>query len=799
MCSRNWTRGLGDFLSLPGYRPCVPARVAAKTHDRERPMQQVSSAAEPAPDTEKPLAQQPQPSPPVGTESRARLFTRALFLLGSLVCLLSLAAPWARAGLWDPAEVRIADLARRSAIHLFGGESLKLSGAADLIPTVEEVARGEMPVLSIALSLRLFGNAVWAFRLPLLLWAILGLVALYTLCKRLADRETAWLAALVLITSPLYFVQARTGLGDIATMASVAVAFTALHLSWADATLSRGLRLAVALLGVIACVGGFFARGAWLGLAVPGLAAGGSWALLRVKGKLSQVDAYGAAALLLGLGGLAAGVYGFSVAEANRYSYALGSAVVTIKKLPTHDAILAQIGHGFFPWSALLPMALGAALVGAGKLSRERFALGVGLFLALVLAGLGHAVLLPRVGNIPFVAPFALAGLCALGLREVDRKAAGSPAIIAVTAALLVLLLEDFTNSPDKAFVAFAVDAPAFPEALVKHTKRVYQVVAGLGVVGCAVLGLERVSWFGPFVLRLMRAVHLTRSRWVAGPLIAGGLVLSWGFYPALAEQLSPAGVYQTYHREARPNEPLGVVGQAATQGSAFYAQGPVKALDSLRGAIDWLNAPNERRWLILKRKDLATANSLFRAGAQRGNLPIVDAASSEILLASNQLGGKTNTNPLQSIVLDAEPQPARPLVGRFGSDLELLGWEIREEGGSRPVAQVSRGARHEFRIFYKVLRRINTPWKTFIHIDGTDKNSNKRLNGDHDTTPAYPLKEWQVGDFIVDSHTFQADSEFPRGTYDVYFGLFNGAQRLTVSAGPQQDNRVIGGQVRFE
>jgi len=67
-----------------------------------------------------------------------------------------------------------------------------------------------------------------------------------------------------------------------------------------------------------------------------------------------------------------------------------------------------------------------------------------------------------------------------------------------------------------------------------------------------------------------------------------------------------------------------------------FYAREEVAELFGPQEAYRWLaEADGERRWLLLRARRLGELNALFREGERR-NLPVIDARSSQILLASN-------------------------------------------------------------------------------------------------------------------------------------------------------------------
>ncbi|HEY3252710.1 MAG TPA: hypothetical protein VGJ91_02140, partial [Polyangiaceae bacterium] len=60
-----------------------------------------------------------------------------------LVLALSLFAPLSSSGIWDPPEREVAELARRIALNLLGGQALSLDGADNQVPTRSELGRGE--------------------------------------------------------------------------------------------------------------------------------------------------------------------------------------------------------------------------------------------------------------------------------------------------------------------------------------------------------------------------------------------------------------------------------------------------------------------------------------------------------------------------------------------------------------------------------------------------------------------------------------------------------------------------------
>ncbi|MBM4362329.1 MAG: glycosyltransferase family 39 protein, partial [Deltaproteobacteria bacterium] len=182
------------------------------------------------------------PDPALGAPRTGLAVVAGLLVLATLFGLLR------AGGIWDPHELRTAELARRIAVALLGAAELVAEGAENTVPTASELGRGELPFTSVAIGLRLGGLGELSGRLPMALYGLAGILATSALLARLADRVTALFAAIVLVTCPLYFVQARTVLGDVASMASVAVAAAGLGLATLDVRLRPASRAGLALL-----------------------------------------------------------------------------------------------------------------------------------------------------------------------------------------------------------------------------------------------------------------------------------------------------------------------------------------------------------------------------------------------------------------------------------------------------------------------------------------------------------------------------------------------------------------------
>lgn len=806
----------------------------------------------------------------------------------ALITFISLLLPLTWSGLWAPYELETAELSRRIALALHGAQGLALEGANNTVPTLAELGRGQLPFSSVAVGFQLFGLHDWAGRLPLALWGVLGIIATFVLVARLFDRVAAAYSSLALASMPLYFLQARTLLGDIVSMSAVALACAGLGLGLFAGSASRRTRigwLALALLGLSA---GFASRGVLLGVATPALGVGLGWLAWRSAGRPSRdgfAEALGWASLGVGAVALGLGVWALLSARPELYLELLGASLSPPSKLPTHDAVLHQLGFGLFPWSAVAPFALALALGGDDE-SNPRSALGVCLVSVFGVALALHGLSAPYTGGQPFVATFALAAAIGVAFRraELTRQSTRLMALGAI--ALLIIFVFDLRSYPEESLLPFVVKDATFPESFAASAKSwvKYGAAPCLALLGLALaelplpsgemtpepateylrwlrsLGERRrgrliwllsaitlllavipvlrfleargqritlLDWLGAWsrplgyaylivpalvlapllfllardlyagLLQLLTKLPLPRLRLGVIGLTGLGLAASLFYYPALAAQLSPRDAFAAFRQRSQPGEPLAVLGPASRV-APYYAGATVSIPDNAKAGFDWLvAAPEQRRWLVFGAKDLGQLNSSYRQSRRpSANLPILEAASSEVLLGSNLLApGERNANPLEAWLPQERPSPEHPLDVDLSGQLRCLGWAVTDPDGQH-LARIKTGTQYDFRIYWEVLEPLGSQWKTFIHVDG----KGRRYNGDHDTLEGkYPVKYWQKGDFVTDIHHFQFEPHFSGATYQVFFGLFVGDRRLSVRRGDHSDDRIIAGTLNVD
>ncbi len=794
------------------------------------------------------------------------------------------------AGLWDPHELRVAELGRRIAVNAYSAHWLVLEHADNSMVDLGDLRSGELPFTSVALGFYALGLGEWAGRLPLAIWGLAGVLATWVVVARFVDRVAAAFAIVILATMPLYYVQARTMLGDGVTMAAVAIAGAGLAIAVFDGVgrgpgwRLRGIGLLVGLLGLGA---GYLCRGPVYGVAVPAGGVGLAWLLWHGtrRGGLDRLaHAVGATSLLLAvIGGVVTAVaLREAFSDPSRFRLLVGVPLVERGELPTFDTAIRELGHGLFPYSGLIPFAIGRFRRGpeTGNAAEGRqAALWLVLVAVAAVALVASGLLTTWTVAVPFVGVFAFAGIVALALRDLDRGAPVSAGLALGTVAFTVLIAWDLRNFPARSFAPFGIADVPFPDVLTPTLSRIAKATA-VALGGIVFLALSeqdggdaprfrwddyvrwpRVIWLAqkgnlffaalvveaaltagalltwlsqqffhwrqlagmssnarlaalsawvvfPVVLVLVPVLGLVvrdgvrelfdrignrRAGATLGAFVAAGLVLSLGYYPALARQLSPRSVFLTFRERAQPNEPLGLLG-VGERSAGYYASGQVTVHQDPVAAFDWMQGGATRRWLVTRSALLPELNSLHRATHPGTNLPIVEAGSSEILLAVNELrDDEVNANPLADVVLDHPASPARPLDVNLAGRLEASGWEVVELDGT-VVEEVVPGRSYVFRIYWRVLREMSSDWETFIHIDG----QGQRHNGDHVTLGGrYPLRFWLPGDLIRDAHEFALEPNFAPGSYDVYFGLFIGSRRLEVQRGKHDDDRIFGGKLR--
>ena len=809
--------------------------------------------------------------------------------------------PLARTGPWDPLEPDTADLGRRVAVHALGADALARPEDPPTIPTLTDLGSGELAFSSVALSFRVFGFHAWSGRLPMALWGLAGALSLYWMLHRLVHPRAAFFALVALVTMPLYFLHARTMLGDIVAMAAFTMAVSGFTVaSFERGTGQRVLGVGLGLAGLLA---GFLSRGLLLGVAAPALAAGVTGLLSPRDHRPHRFRSALAASLLVA--GVAAGAWFLHVAlplvgQGGAVPRVVGMTLLDPTPADsTFDRIVRQLGHGLFPWTALAPIAIGRLLsrqpsrgLADGRTTGARLA----LLIAAGFAFAANALIVPWAGALPYLGPAMLAG--AIGVLAFDLADQPPTRLEALAStALLALVYVDLKREPSRTLAPFMVDAQSFPSTFLEDARgRLLPVVLVAGaatflclfddrsdgpaptrtgapvrvgallretiaarragaralgaatyhafrgnlvfvavIVEAALIGLagmlligtragwSRIAalpksavevglsawWFVPLALlaaalayllardglRLVaRIAGLSRGAIVIVACGLAGSLLSFGFYPALGDQLSPKGAFEVFEDVRGPGDQLALLGMSPRAG-LLYVDAPLVAWHDVDRAHAWLAEPSTpRRFLVLKARDLPRLNSLWRAQHAR-SVAVLDARSSQNVLVSSELRDQVDHNPFRALILDQPPSVARPLSTRFREHIEAIGWEVLDADGRSVTTVVPRVA-YRVRFVYRILKRITGTWKAFLHVD----SGSKRYNADHSPLGgSYPMSLWQPGDIVVDEVEMTLEPNFTPGECWVYFGFFQGETRMAVTDGAAQKDRAIAGHISVQ
>ncbi len=519
--------------------------------------------------------------------------------LAAVIAVLCFAAVWlfspiASSGVWDPHEVDTADAARRVAVHAWGRSELARAGDPTTIPTLSDLGTGELGITSIGASFALFGVHDWAGRLPLAAWGWLAGASLLVMIWRTIGVRAAAVSVLVLLSLPVFFLQARTMIGDIVPMAAVlttAAGFTLICVETSVRPRAAGWLLL--LLGVVV---GYLSRGL-LVVALPLLAVGFPALFRRSKQTAGRSNWPATSLLVVGVGALA---YFLSLAFAGHGSIntlrAAGMPFVDPDPdSSTFDRVFRHLGHGLFPLSALLP--IGFASLAKAEDADSRRGFGRAVLLAGSCFGVVASLLLtPLAGNLPFFGVGFLAGVIGVLLDDL-RQTQLSRLSLVISVLSLGVLHVDMQRSPVRLLEGFALPGIELDPTFVGHTGITRATLSLLAALLLSTLTPSEVAAPGGFRPYLtakraaMRAAFAQLYSAAQGSLMFA-LVLIEAALVGLAAMLA-VGVRAGWAPLANVPIWLGEAGVAAWWFLPLAALFVVASVSLLRDLLGWLR----RRW----------------------------------------------------------------------------------------------------------------------------------------------------------------------------------------------------------
>ena len=369
-----------------------------------------------------------------------------------------------RYGIWQPAEIHVADLAR----ELIAGRTVALD-------------RPPGQIAAVALGFRLGGvTELWG-RLPTALLAFVSACALMAAARGAGDRRLAAYVGVTYATIPLVFMNARQmfGGGVAQSAATLGLAGFVLLL-WGRSQRWQFGGAAIAAIGLLL---GVRSAGVMLGV-VPLLGAVGLAGLLRF-GSESRLTRLTSAVSFVAATVLAIVCVRVASRELVGYSHWVGASPQSPAptQWQTFEVFFEQIAHATFPWTGLVPFGLlrlvsPPSRVPAGEAdptlpedeAQEADAwreagMRLTAFLAIALGFALQTFHMQLFGMSAFVqvAPIAL-GLAVL-LRDAERERAPWRTVAVAAALLTVLMLRDFLQFPKAAYAALGLPdgGPTFP------------------------------------------------------------------------------------------------------------------------------------------------------------------------------------------------------------------------------------------------------------------------------------------------------------------------------------------------
>lgn len=298
----------------------------------------------------------------------------------------------------------------------------------------------------VSLSLRVFGLNEFAARLPGVVLGVLLLVVVGRFVRRTLGEREATFSILVLMTSALYYLSARFVDNEMSAMLGLALGVAALQ---AGAQSPRWHRL-LFLPGV--CVFLYLAGGMTMVVTFAAIAV--CWPLVSSDSRRPVIEAAAITALCAGGLALLTFLPDSAFFRAFRFTAATFAGGMRNDER-SFDFLLKEVGFGFFPWSAMLPVAV--ASVFAERIRSERV-----LILLWALAPLVVAMIAIRPWNQTLYAGTpALAILVALYVREAPNDAAHGRLLAFFGFGLFLVMLKDIVLSPAP-LVSYLTTDPVF-------------------------------------------------------------------------------------------------------------------------------------------------------------------------------------------------------------------------------------------------------------------------------------------------------------------------------------------------
>jgi 4-amino-4-deoxy-L-arabinose transferase-like glycosyltransferase len=682
------------------------------------------------------------------------------------------------AGLWDPWETHYAEVARRMVVD---GDWITPRWRNELFFS--------KPVLifwMMASSFSIFGISALAARLPFAIVGILGVYLAYRFVSRLTDSKKGLWAALVMATSPFYFFIARQAITDIVFCVFLLGALGCfLLVALQERPLLRDV-LGIYIFAGLAALGK-----TPVGLAIPFLVVlgylllSGDWRVLkRIKLHIGipvffLIAAPWYVSVLI--------LHGKKFFNEFFLHHNIQRAFTGVHgDRATFEYFIKQMGYGFFPWVAVIPVAFGRiarrlhagqAQLSAGKPGPATAGIRLDLFLLVwfTVTFATFTLIVTKFHHYVFPALPPLALLAGLSLAE--RDAGGWRFLAPLGVLLLAIVANDIVSSP--AHIS-NLCTDAYDRQLPEEDYPRWLLLGIAAAVGAVMIAAH-------FLKRLRLATWA-----LAGIVAVGTITLSWAYIPRLGRTLSQEGLFETYEKVKRPGDKLYQY-QMNWRGEVFYSADTIVKLSSESSVRNVLKQDN-RVFIVSVSDGFAAVDRIARLVTGK-HLHVLPGSNERYTLSSNRIdAGMQDFNPLAENIFKQAPPISHPVRAEFDEGVAFLGYDLKPE-------KPNIGGSFELTLYFEALRSVSRNWQVFVHIDGHGHEFH-RLNGDH-----YPLKglfptnRWLKGDIIRDTIKLDVPIEFTAERYTIYLGLYIGNRRMKVLPGFPQDgqNRVRAGVLHMD
>ncbi|MBW1806935.1 MAG: glycosyltransferase family 39 protein [Deltaproteobacteria bacterium] len=683
-------------------------------------------------------------------------------------------------GLWDPWETHYAEVARRMVVD---GDWLTPRWRHELFFS--------KPVLifwMMAGSFKLFGVCALAARIPFALIGILGVYLAYRMVARTTSPRKGLWAAVVMATCPFYFFIARQAITDIVFCVFILGSLSCFMIVAISKQPKLRDVLGIYIFAALAALGK-----TPIGLAIPILVVlaylllSGDWRVLK-KVKLHL----GIPLFFL----IAAPWYVTMLVMYKAKFYNEFFIHHNVQRAftgvhgdrATFDYFIKQMGYGFFPWVALLPVAFGRIVSKLGSLKPRppgqpallepecaRRKLDLFLLVWFVVTFATFTLIVTKFHHYVFPALPPLAILTGLALAE--RNKTGWLILGPLGVLVLAMVTNDIVSSQAHLsnLHSYAYDRPLPNESYPRWI--LFGIAAAVGSTLVVVRFIKDHKWVS----------------YALGGL--GGvcaLLLAWFYQPALGHTMSQQDLFDSYAKYAKPGEKLYQY-QMNWRGEVFYSADTIIKLSS-ETAVRNILKQDKRMFIIAVSDGFAAVDRAARVATGK-HLHVLPGSNIRYTLASNRLDpGVEDQNPLSENVFSEPPEISHPLLAEFQEGAAFLGYDVEPESPEI-------GDEFELTLYWKCLKPIGKSWQVFVHIDGHGHEFH-RIHGDH-----YPLKglfttdRWMKDDIIRDKIKLKIPIEFSPGRFTVYVGFYSGDPRMKVLPGFPQDgsNRVRAGTLIFK